>query len=138
MDENEHPKIEVFAEQTDSGDNHQYNNSTALPLEERRDQLALAVIGLVLAVPFPVLIISLWLTLNGIKADQSTIGEGAMNAVALYLLQFFVVPLTTLASVIIGFIVTSQSKMIARRVGYVSLGLTAVGFVILGLFLNLS
>jgi hypothetical protein len=92
----------------------------------------------VLAVPFPVLIISLWLTLNGIKADQSTIGEGAMNAVALYLLQFFVVPLTTLASVIIGFIVTSQSKMIARRVGYVSLGLTAVGFVILGLFLNLS
>ena len=138
MDENKHSKIEVIAEQTDSGDDHHYSNNTALPLEERREQLALAVIGLVLAVPFPLLIILLWLTLNGIKADQTTIGEGAMNAVGLYLLQFFVVPLTTLASIIIGFIVTSQSKMIARRMGYVSLGVTAVGFVVLGLFLNAS
>lgn len=138
MDEKEHLKLEVFAEQTDSGDDHHYNDNLAPTLEVRKEQTALAVIGLVLAFPFPLLIILLWLTLSGIKADQLTVGEGAMNAVVLYLLQFFIVPLLSVTSIIIGFIVTTQSMMIARKIGYVSLGITGVGFVILGLFLNYS
>lgn len=77
------------------------------------------------------------MTLNTIKGSGSQVlGTGTMNAVLLYLLQFFVVPLLSILSIVIGFIVTLKSKQIAKRIGYISFGVTGVGFILLGLFLN--
>lgn len=104
--------------------------------EEKRT--ALSIFGLILALPFPVLIIFLWVALAAIKGQGESLGEGTMNAVFLYLLQFFVVPVLSIASIIIAFIVTLKSKQVAKKIGYVSMGVTAVGFILMGLFLNNS
>jgi hypothetical protein len=56
--------------------------------------------------------------------------------VFLYLLQFFLVPVLSIAAIIIGFIVTLKSKQLAKKLGYILFGVTALGFVLLGLFLN--
>ena len=112
------------------------NRQSPAPLQEIREQTALAVIGVILALPFPILISVLWATLRVIEQQNQSLGEGTMNAVFLYLLQFFVVPILTIGSVIIAFKVTIESRLIARKIGYVSLGITGLGFVLLGLFLN--
>lgn len=134
----EHLKIEVLSEVTDSGNDHHYADTQGAVGEIPKEQTALSVIGLILATPFPILITILWITLSGIKEQQQSLGAGAMNAVLLYLLQFFLVPLLSLTSVIIAFIVTMKSKEIAKKLGYVSLGVTGLGLIILGLFLNHS
>ena len=131
----EHLKIEVFSEVTDSGDDHHYADNQGPVGETAKEQTALSVIGLILAFPFPILISILWITISDIKEKQS-LGEDTMNAVFLYLLQFFLVPLLTLTSVIIAFIVTLKSKQIAKKIGYISMGVTGLGIIILGLFLN--
>jgi len=129
-------KIEVIAEATDSGDNHQYSNDLTPVSEVQKEQTALSVIGLILALPFPILIAVLWVTITVIKQQNQALGEGAMNAVFLYLLQFFLVPLLSITSVIIAFIVTIKSRHIAKRLGYISMGVTGAGLILLGLFLN--
>jgi len=133
---NEPMKIEVIAEATDSGYNHQYSNDLTPVSEVQKEQTALSVIGLILALPFPILIAVLWVTITVIKQENQALGEGAMNAVFLYLLQFFLVPLLSITSVIIAFIVTIKSKRIAKHIGYISMGITGVGLILLGLFLN--
>jgi len=132
----EHLKIEVIPEATDSGDNHQFSNDLTPVGEVQKEQTTLSVIGLILALPFPILIAVLWVTMTVIKQQNQALGEGAMNAVFLYLLQFFLVPILTITSVIIAFIVTIKSKRIAKRIGYISMGITGVGLILLGLFLN--
>jgi hypothetical protein len=112
------------------------NNQERLNAEVVPEQTPLAIVGLILALPFPILIIVLWATLDSIQGAGQPFSEGAMNAVLLYLFQFFVVPVLSIASVIIAFIVTTKSKQIAKKIGYVSLGVTVIGLVILGLFLN--
>lgn len=101
-----------------------------------KEQTALAIIGLVLALPFPILITVLWVTLNSIHQQSQPLGEGTMNTVLLYLVQFFIVPLLSITSIVIGFIVTMKSREIAKKIGYASFAVTGIGFVILGLFLN--
>lgn len=128
--------IEYSPEVTDSTTNHQYGDNQANAPVTVKDRLVLSVFGLVLAIPFPVLIIVLWLTLNVIKEQNQVLGEGTMNAVFLYLLQFFIVPVLTLSSLIIAFIVTLKSDSTAKKIGYVSFGVTTLGFMILGIFLN--
>ena len=128
--------IEFAPEVVESTNDHHYSNDTTLVAPEAREQTALSVIGLILALPFPILIAILWATLAGIKEQNQGLGEGAMGAVFLYLLQFFVVPVTSITSVVIAFIVTMKSKAIAKKIGYISMGVTGAGFVILGLFLN--
>ena len=128
--------MEFVPEVVESTNDHHYSNDTTGNTPQVPEQTALSVVGLILALPFPILIAILWVTLNGIKAQDQALGEHAMNAVFLYLLQFFVVPVTSIASVIIAFIVTMKSKAIAKKIGYVSMGVTGVGFIILGLFLN--
>lgn len=129
-------KIEYASEVTESTGDHQYSNDLTGTVGVPKEQTALSVIGLVLALPFPILVAVLWITLNVIKQQNQALGEGTMNAVFLYLLQFFVVPLLSIASVIIASIVTMKSKQIARKIGYISFGVTGLGFILLGLFLN--
>lgn len=136
MNENKDTKIEYVSEAVESG-NHPYSTSLA-PVIVVKEQTALSVIGLILALPFPILIIVLWATLNVIKQQDQALGEGTMNAVFLYLLQFFVVPVLSITSIIIAFVVTLKSKEIAKKIGYISFGLTGIGCIILGLFLNRS
>ena len=131
-----HMKIEFVSESTDSGDNHQFADASQTLGLPQKEQTTLSVIGLILALPFPILIIILWATLSVIKQKNSIYGEGTMNAVFLYLLQFFVVPVLSITSVVIGLIVTHKSKLIARKIGYVLLVITGLGVIILGLFLN--
>jgi|GEM_PF-1553356 len=130
--------IEYSSEVTESTSDHHYNNDITVNPGMPREQTALAVIGLILALPFPILVTILWITVAGIKVQAEGLGEDTMNAVFLYLLQFFLVPLLTISSVIIGFVVTMKSKEIAKKIGYISFGVTVVGFIILGLFLNHS
>lgn len=128
--------IEYSSEVTESTGDHHYNNDPANLPGAPKEQTALSVIGLILALPFPILVIVLWATLNVIKQQNQGFGEGTMNAVFLYLLQFFVVPVLSITSIVIAFIVTTKSKRIAKKLGYISLGITGAGFVILGIFLN--
>lgn len=142
-DSNESPKnelgpIEYSSEVTESTSDHHYSNDVAPALGAPKEQTALAIFGLILALPLPILIIILWITLNTIKGQGQGLGEGTMNAVFLYLFQFFIVPLLTTTSVIIGFIVTLKSQHIAKKIGYISFGITGIGFIILGIFLNNS
>ncbi|RWZ78288.1 MAG: hypothetical protein EOT05_00795 [Candidatus Microsaccharimonas sossegonensis] len=113
------------------------NDPAPLP-SAPKEQTLLAIVGLILALPLPIFIIILWTTLNGIKGQGQGLGEGTMNAVFLYLFQFFVVPLLTTTSIIIGFVVTLKSRQLARKIGYLSFGILGAGFVILGIFLNNS
>jgi hypothetical protein len=135
MNDDKDAKIEYITEAVESTGSQAYP-ANLTPVFVVREQTALSLIGLILALPFPVLIIILWLTLNVIKQQNQGLGEGTMNAVFLYLLQFFVVPVLSLVSIIIASIVTMKSKEIAKKIGYVTFGITAVGFIILGLFLN--
>ena len=134
---NDDNKIEFIPEATESTGLPRRNTPPTI-LEQKNEQTALSIIGLILALPFPILIVILWITLNIIKQQNQALGEGTMNAVFLYLVQFFIVPVLTIASVVIAFKVTMNSKLIAKKIGYISLGVTALGFVILGLFLNNS
>jgi hypothetical protein len=136
VNENKETKIEYVHEAVESGE-HPYSTDPT-PIYVPKEQTALSIIGLILALPFPILIIILWLTLNGIKQQNQGLGDGTMNAVFLYLVQFFVVPVLSVTSVIIGFIVTLKSKEIAKKIGYISFGVTGVGLIILGIFLNNS
>jgi hypothetical protein len=136
MQHDENLKIEVVHEVTESTGDPLYKDEPA-PIIIVREQTTLSIIGLVLALPFPILIIVLWITLNLIKGSGSQVlGSGTMNAVLLYLVQFFLVPLLSVTSIVIGFIVTLQSKEIAKKIGYISFGVTGVGLILLGLFLN--
>lgn len=98
--------------------------------------IVLAVTSLILAVPFPILIIVLWTTVSTIKSNGEAISNLTMNAVFLYLVQFFVIPIVVLTSVIIALIGTAKWTGKVRTVCYAALCLTASGVVILGLFLN--
>lgn len=130
--------IEFMPEVVESTNDHHYSDDlTGMPAASKeKEQTALSVVGLILALPFPILIIILWTTLNVIKQHNQVLGEGTMNAVFLYLLQFFVVPILSLTSIIIAFIVTLKPARLPKKIGYISLGVTGVGFIILGLFLN--
>ncbi|MDB5179715.1 MAG: hypothetical protein JWN12_347 [Candidatus Saccharibacteria bacterium] len=130
--------IEYTSEVTESTSDHQYSNDQAGVPGAPKEQTILSVVGLILALPFPILVTILWVTLSVIKQQNQGLGEGTMNAVFLYLLQFFIVPLLSTISIIIGFIVTIKSQQIAKKIGYISFGVTGVGFVILGIFLNNS
>ena len=132
----EHLKIEVFSEVTDSGDDHHYADDQTVVGEVPKEQTALSILGLILALPFPILIAILWATVGVIKEQQQSLGEGAMNAVFLYLLQFFLIPVLSISSVVIAFIVTIKSKTTAKKIGYISMAVTGAGLIILGLFLN--
>lgn len=98
----------------------------------------LAIAGLLLAVPFPILITILWVTLNGVKGQASSFGNDAMNAVFLYLVQFFIVPLLSIGSIILSCIATMKTDPTLKKIGYIALGITGLGLIILGLFLNNS
>jgi len=128
--------VEYAPQVVESTNDHHYSNDTTPVVQKNKEQVALSVTGLILALPFPILIIILWVTLAGIKGEPQGLAEGAMNAVFIYLLQFFIVPVTSIASVVIGFIVTMKSQAIAKKIGYISFAVTGVGFVVLGLFLN--
>jgi fucose 4-O-acetylase-like acetyltransferase len=130
--------IEYSSEVTESTGDHHYAGNIPGTTTAPKEQTALSVIGLILALPFPIFVTILWVTLSVIKQQNQALGEGTMNAVFLYLLQFFLVPLLTISSIIIACVVTIKSKEIAKKIGYISFGVSAVGFVILGLFLNHS
>jgi len=107
-------------------------------MNDNKDRTALSVVGLILALPFPILIAVLWATLGVIKEQNQSFGDGTMNAVVLYLLQFFVVPILTITSLIIASIVTMKSQVTPKKIGYVSFVITGIGFIILGIFLNVT
>lgn len=130
--------IEYSSSVTESTSDHQYNDDIGIVTVVPKEQTALATIGLILALPFPILTIVLWATLSVVKQQSQTFSDATMNAVVLYLLQFFVVPVLSIISIVIAFIVTNKSKQIAKKIGYASFVVTAIGFVILSMFLHAS
>lgn len=103
-----------------------------------KKQKILAVVSIALALPFPILVTILWITLAGIKEQSSGLSNGLMNTVFLYLVQFFIVPLLSITSIIIACLATMKTDKTVKRIGYVALGITGLGFIVLGLFLNNS
>jgi len=128
--------IEIVPEAVESTGDHHYADTTVPVIEFPQEKIALSVAGLVLAFPFPILVIILWATIDAIKGQGDTMSNLTMNAVVLYLVQFFVIPVVSLTSIIIALIVTAKSKGRARTIGYVSLGVTTVGIILLAIFLN--
>jgi len=96
----------------------------------------LPVASVVLALPFPILIIILWATLETLKGQASLTGELTMNAFVLYALQFFVIPILSLTSVIIAMILSIKGNKIVKRLSYVAMAITGIGLILMGLFLN--
>ena len=94
MDEQPHEKIVFVRESTEStGDHHYADTGTTQPVVlDEPDRTPLAIMSLILALPFPVTIITLWVTFNTIKGQAQSFSNVTMNAVFLYLFQFFVIP----------------------------------------------
>jgi len=131
-------KIEIVREVTESTDDHQYRDTQPIKLEVIRDRSISAILSLVLALPLPIMVIILWATLDAIKGSGQTFSNLTMNAVVLYLFQFFVVPVTSLISIILAIIVATNAKGRAAKIGYVSLGVSLVGIILLAVFLEQS
>lgn len=120
---------------TDYGQSVDQQIATFNAPKERR----LTAIGsLIFALPFPILIIVLWATVSSLKGSAALTGPAAMTAVILYFLQFFLVPLFTVTSIILACIAITKSKTSAKKIAYVSLALSASGFILLALFLNIA
>jgi len=131
-------KIEIVREVTESTNDHQYRDTQPITVEVIRDRTISAAISVILALPLPILVIVLWGTIDAIKGDAQPISNLTMNAVVLYLFQFFVVPVTSLISVILAIIVATNAKGRAAIISYVSFGITLVGVILLVLFLEHS
>jgi len=137
MDNQPHEKIEFISEVTESTGDHHYANTQA-PLLDTRNRIPLAVASVVLAVPFPVTIIILWATFNEIKGQNQSFSDVTMNAVFLYLFQFFAIPVLTFGALWMATRVISKSQGRAKKLAYVSLTITVIGFVLMALFLQLT
>ena len=135
MNNEPHDKIEFVSEVTESTGDHHYTSAQPV-VRESIDRTPLAVISLVLALPFPVTIITLWLTFNEIKGQAQSYGDVTMNAVFLYLFQFFVIPVLSFVSIWLALVVTSKSTGRAKKIAYISLGITVVGFILMATFLQ--
>jgi len=98
----------------------------------------LPVLSIVLALPFPILIIILWATLEALKGQASLTGALTMNAIILYAVQFFIIPLLSLTSVITAMILSIKGTETIKKLSYVALAITTVGLILMGLFLNRS
>jgi len=140
MDEQPHEKIVFVRESTEStGDHHYADTGTTQPVVlDEPDRTPLAIMSLILALPFPVTIITLWVTFNTIKGQAQSFSNVTMNAVFLYLFQFFVIPVLTIGAVWLAYIVISKSRGRAKKLAIASLSLTVIGFVLMALFLQLT
>ena len=140
MDDQPHEKIVFVRESTEStGDHHYADTGTTQPvILDEPDRTPLAIISLVLALPFPVTIIILWISFNAIKGQAQSFSNITMNVVFLYLFQFFVIPVLTIGAVWLAYVVVSKSKGRAKKLAIASLSLTAIGFVLMALFLQLT
>jgi len=137
MNNEPHEKIEFVSEVTESTGDHHYVDSQPT-MEEPINRTPLAIISLVLALPFPVTIITLWVTFNEIKGQGQSFNDVTMNAVFLYLFQFFVIPVLSFISVWAAIVVTSKSTGRAKKFAYGSLGITVAGFILMALFLQMT
>jgi len=140
MDDQPHEKIVFVRESTEStGDHHYADTSTVQPvILDEPDRTPLAIISLILALPFPVTIIVLWISFNAIKGQAQSFSNITMNVVFLYLFQFFVIPVLTIGAVWLAYIVISKSQGRAKKLAIVSLSLAAIGFILMALFLQLT
>ena len=140
MDDQPHEKIVFVRESTEStGDHHYADTGTTQPvILDEPDRTPLAIISLVLALPFPVTIIILWISFNAIKGQAQSFSNITMNVVFLYLFQFFVIPVLTIGAVWLAYVVVSKSKGRAKKLAIASLSLTVIGFVLMALFLQLT
>jgi len=131
-------KIEIVREVTESTDDHQYRDTQPIKLEVIRDRSISAIISVILALPLPILVIILWVTVDAIKGSGQSFSNLTMNAVVLYLFQFFIVPVTSLISIVLAIIVATNAKGRAAKISYVSLGISLIGIILLATFLQQS
>lgn len=111
------------------------NDTNSEPLDPSRTNVY-SIISIVLALPLPILITILWITLDGIKQEANLMSSQAMNAIILYAVQFFIIPLCSAGSIIIAIKVLMSRFEIASRLAIASLSITAAGCVLLALFLQ--
>ena len=101
-----------------------------------------SIVSIILALPLPILITILWMTIAEIKGQANVVSSQTMNAIVLYAVQFFIIPLSSAGSIIVALrvIVVSlkynDSLVIARRLAIASLTVTVMGCVLLALFLQ--
>ena len=101
-----------------------------------------SIVSIIFALPLPILITILWMTIAEIKGQANVVSSQTMNAIVLYVVQFFIIPLSSAGSIIVALrvIVVSlkynDSLVIARRLAIASLTVTVIGCVLLALFLQ--
>ena len=101
-----------------------------------------SIISIIFALPLPILITILWMTIAEIKGQSNVVNSQTMNAIILYAVQFFIIPLCSAGSIILALKVLiisvkgSIDFVIARRLAVTSLSVTAIGCVLLALFLQ--
>ena len=101
-----------------------------------------SIVSIIFALPLPILITILWMTIAEIKGQANVVSSQTMNAIVLYAVQFFIIPLSSAGSISVALrvIVVSlkynDSLVIARRLAIASLTVTVIGCILLALFLR--
>ena len=135
MDNQPHEKIEFISEVTESTGDHHYADIKPV-VKESINRTPLAVVSLILALPFPVTIVTLWATFNEIKGQGQSFSDVTMNAVLLLLFQFFVIPVLSFISVWAAIVVSSKSTGRDKKLAYGALSITIAGFILMAFFLQ--
>ncbi len=96
------------------------------------ERKALAVASFFTALPFPLLIAIVLNTIRvNIETPQFDFHQYAMNTIGLFLLLIFVAPLTTIFSLLSGYVAFRQSQFWAKKLAVLSFAVTLVGIVLL-------
>lgn len=100
------------------------------------ERKALAITSLLTALPLPLVLSVLLLTVRiDVETPQADFQAYAYGTIGWFLLLIFVVPLTTIASGLTGYVAFVQSQFAARKLAIASFAVTAIGIVLLILFI---
>lgn len=92
----------------------------------------LAVGSLVTALPFPIITAIVLYTLRvNVQSPQFDFQQYAIGAIGLFLLLIFVAPLSTIFSLLSGYVAFRQSQFMARNIAIASFVVTVIGIVLL-------
>jgi hypothetical protein len=95
----------------------------------------LAAASLLTALPLPIVASILLATIRiNIQEPQFDFQAYAMQTIGLFLLMIFVVPLSTIFSLVSGYVAFRQSLYSARKLAIASCIITAIGLVIVIIF----
>lgn len=135
-------KIEILPETVTATDNPYQGAGEiqhAAPPERPKERVGLSIVSIGTALPLPLTVWWVWASVNA--ASQTALDNGIFGAaiatIVIFLLLIFVVPLTTIFSVISGYVALRRSKKLGRWLAFGSFLVTLIGIVLLILFVQM-